>query len=424
MNMSDGYEKHENERSGKSEEHAEDTSMGSSSHKCSISFDLNEEASSDQDVNNDEACDELLVNDDDDEKLAKDDDEGSSSSTKRSSGSNERRRNGVRQYVRSKMPRLRWTPDLHHSFMHAVERLGGQERATPKLVLQLMNVRGLSIAHVKSHLQMYRSKKLDEAGQVLSPTHRSTHELGSISHHVAHQSMMPHQHFKMANGGIVLETNYNHHSYSFHNLLHPSSLSHSHSKAINSRHQEWYLNHQSLRPSYMSNELVMPSTAFHTQGRSSITLNQQLQVKDTTATTTLAPMRPSQFLEEKRWPPLEIMNNHPYWKKNLHDNFSTNTSETQFGSTTTSLRPAEVSFGNNTRNREHISNIKDHNYFNSSKVEFDPPFRIKLNQETLLKDKKWVPDLQLSLSQTNGDNDGKSDGLRETKEIDTKLSLS
>lgn len=51
-------------------------------------------------------------------------------------------------------------------------------------------------------------------------------------------------------------------------------------------------------------------------------------------------------------------------------------------------------------------------------------FSMQLNQETLLKDKQWVPDLQLSLSQTNGNNDGKSDGLRETKEIDTKLSLS
>lgn len=33
----------------------------------------------------------------------------------------------VRPYVRSKLPRLRWTPDLHLRFVHAVQRLGGQE---------------------------------------------------------------------------------------------------------------------------------------------------------------------------------------------------------------------------------------------------------------------------------------------------------
>ncbi|KAM7270194.1 hypothetical protein ACFE04_029408 [Oxalis oulophora] len=71
----------------------------------------------------------------------------------------------VRQYNRSKTPRLRWTPHLHLCFLHAIERLGGQERSTPKLVLQFMNVKGLSIAHVKSHLQMYRSKKLDDPNQ-------------------------------------------------------------------------------------------------------------------------------------------------------------------------------------------------------------------------------------------------------------------
>uniref|UniRef100_A0ACD6A3B6 Uncharacterized protein n=1 Tax=Avena sativa TaxID=4498 RepID=A0ACD6A3B6_AVESA len=77
----------------------------------------------------------------------------------------------VRPYVRSKNPRLRWTPELHHCFVRAVERLGGQDRATPKLVLQLMNARGLSIGHVKSHLQMYRSKKIDDSGQVIIGHH-------------------------------------------------------------------------------------------------------------------------------------------------------------------------------------------------------------------------------------------------------------
>ena len=41
------------------------------------------------------------------------------------------RNGGVRQYIRSKVPRLRWTPDLHHCFVHAIERLGGQESKLP-----------------------------------------------------------------------------------------------------------------------------------------------------------------------------------------------------------------------------------------------------------------------------------------------------
>ncbi|XP_017697086.2 myb-related protein 2-like isoform X1 [Phoenix dactylifera] len=56
-------------------------------------------------------------------------------------------------------PRLKWTRQLHECFADAVSQLGGADKATPKSLMRTMGVPGLTLYHLKSHLQKYRLAK-------------------------------------------------------------------------------------------------------------------------------------------------------------------------------------------------------------------------------------------------------------------------
>ncbi|KAL1551038.1 myb family transcription factor PHL8-like [Salvia divinorum] len=76
-------------------------------------------------------------------------------------------------------PRLKWTPQLHRRFVDAVKQLGGPEKATPKSLMRVMGIQGLTLYHLKSHLQKYRLGRSQQSSQSF---HHDGTETESSSH--------------------------------------------------------------------------------------------------------------------------------------------------------------------------------------------------------------------------------------------------
>lgn len=135
-----------------------------------FSFDLNQRAMDDEE---DSSTTDVPENEVKEEEASTDADH-SNSSNKTVEG---KERTTVRQYIRSKMPRLRWTSDLHLAFVNAVERLGGQESKCS--ITAETNLNSWVIPLIFLHQLRYQFSKKLKLSQRFSFFHfnRSSNEL-------------------------------------------------------------------------------------------------------------------------------------------------------------------------------------------------------------------------------------------------------
>ncbi|CAL5188774.1 unnamed protein product [Lathyrus oleraceus] len=76
-------------------------------------------------------------------------------------------------------PRLKWTHQLHQRFIDAINQLGGAEKATPKSIMRVMQIPGLTLYHLKSHLQKYRLGKSQQHLETCSDNKQDFTEIKS-----------------------------------------------------------------------------------------------------------------------------------------------------------------------------------------------------------------------------------------------------
>nr|GMD89517.1 putative myb family transcription factor [Ipomoea batatas] len=235
---------------------------------------------------------------------------------------------------------------------------------------------------------------------------------------------IPHQHFKMQNGAIVLTRTFEDGRHQMGNNIARHSMFQSPTydlKTIISRYQQRSSNQESVLVK-LSGAAKMED---HREGNvlrmrmlpsSYAPKDHQLQYSPSNGSHhhhQIVPIRPSQFLEEKRWPPRGSMANH------LKDKPAVFTCGLWSNAATPQpLLNHTIPAGTNSR-------------FSSLGPNFDPPFRRleMMNKEKMsFKENGRLLDLQLRLSQSGDDNNNNNkNGEKSYKkegDINTMLSLS